>query len=115
MNLPIYMYKYKNFTPDDHHDRFHIGIKARETAELMRSYGISTDEFGFINISNLEEPNKAGNLEEYSASYIELIGLNIVVTQNNTKDIEQLKLESEQLKKRISYLEKLNNVKVINS
>ena len=114
MNLPIYMYKYKNFTPNDHHDRFHIGVKARETAELMKLYGISTDEFGFINISNLEEPNKAGNLEEYSASYLELIGLNVTVTQNNAKAIEQLKSENEQLKKRITYLEKLNNVKATN-
>lgn len=66
MKLNPIKYKYKNFDPEEDHDRFHFGFGARETEKIFNDYNLDTSDYGLICKDILLKPNKAGNIVEYA-------------------------------------------------
>ena len=84
------IFMYKNFSPTDNHDRKHFGLIAQEVEETLHKHGISNEEAAFLCIDNLTEPNKAGELIEYSMRYGELPALNMHMIQKSYARISDL-------------------------
>lgn len=105
MDLNTCTFMYKNFSYDDSHDRLHWGIDAQQAEQALAKNNITINEAGFLCIDNLEHPNAAGQMKEYSVRYSELIGLNIHMTQKNYKYIQKLEQRNQELEKRIALLE----------
>lgn len=105
MDLNTCTFMYKNFSYDDSHDRLHWGIDAQQAEQALAKNNITINEAGFLCIDNLEHPNAAGQMKEYSVRYSELIGLNIHMTQKNYKYIQKLAQRNQELEKRIALLE----------
>lgn len=105
MKLNPIKYKYKNFDPEEDHDRFHFGFGARETEKIFNDYNLDTSDYGLICKDILLKPNKAGNIVEYALRYGEFIALNTHMTQKAHHRIDSLKSENQSLKNEILMLQ----------
>ena len=105
MKLNPIKYKYKNFDPEEDHDRFHFGFGARETEKIFNDYNLDTSDYGLICKDILLKPNKAGNIVEYALRYGEFIALNTHMTQKAHHRIDSLESENQSLKNEILMLQ----------
>lgn len=105
MKLNPIKYKYKNFDPEEDHDRFHFGFGARETEKIFNDYNLDTSDYGLICKDILLKPNKAGNIVEYALRYGEFIALNTHMTQKAHHRIDSLESENQSLKNEILILQ----------
>lgn len=105
MKLNPIKYKYKNFDPEEDHDRFHFGFGARETEKIFNDYNLDTSDYGLICKDILLKPNKAGNIVEYALRYGEFIALNTHMTQKAHHRIDSLEFENQSLKNEILMLQ----------
>lgn len=105
MKLNPIKYKYKNFDPEEDHDRFHFGFGARETEKIFNDYNLDTSDYGLICKDILLKPNKAGNIVEYALRYGEFISLNTHMTQKAHHRIDSLESENQSLKNEILILQ----------
>lgn len=105
MKLNPIKYKYKNFDPEEDHDRFHFGFGARETEKIFNDNNLDTSDYGLICKDILLKPNKAGNIVEYALRYGEFIALNTHMTQKAHHRIDSLESENQSLKNEILMLQ----------
>lgn len=105
MKLNPIKYKYKNFDPEEDHDRFHFGFGARETEKIFNDYNLDTSDYGLICKDILLKPNKAGNIVEYALRYGEFVALNTHMTQKAHHRIDSLESENQSLKNEILMLQ----------
>lgn len=105
MKLNPIKYKYKNFDPEEDHDRFHFGFGARETEKIFNDYNLDTSDYGLICKDILLKPNKAGNIVEYALRYGEFVALNTHMTQKAHHRIDSLESENQSLKNEILILQ----------
>lgn len=105
MKLNPIKYKYKNFDPEEDHDRFHFGFGARETEKIFNDNNLDTSDYGLICKDILLKPNKAGNIVEYALRYGEFIALNTHMTQKAHHRIDSLESENQSLKNEILILQ----------
>lgn len=105
MKLNPIKYKYKNFDPEEDHDRFHFGFGARETEKIFNDYNLDTSDYGLICKDILLKPNKAGNIVEYALRYGEFIALNTHMTQKAHHRIDSLESKNQSLKNEILMLQ----------
>ena len=90
MEIQPVRFMFRNFTEDDHHDRFHCGFLAQDVEETFSRTGITNDELGLLCIKSLEEPNKGGYMTEYGLRYEEMVALNVHMIQKLYARINEL-------------------------
>lgn len=104
MELEPVTFMYKNFKPQDHHDRRHYGFLAQDAERVFNNHNISNEEMGFLHIRQLQKPNDVNNMIEYAIRYEELIALNTHMIQKTIRENEELKSKIARLESQIDYL-----------
>lgn len=121
MNLKPRLYKFKNFTERDNHDRIHSGYISQEVKQAMEIANIDNTEFAAFCYSNFETDNiniinglseeesrkeiikkNHGFKDKYMLGYTEFIALNTHMIQKLYKENEQLKQEIKTIKDAIT-------------
>ena len=90
MEMQPVRFMFRNFTEDDHHDRYHCGFLAQDIENTFNKHGIENSELGLLCIKNLEEPNKGGYMTEYGLRYEEMVALNVHMIQKLYARINEL-------------------------
>lgn len=104
MQLNPIVYRLKNFTSEDEHDRMHFGFGARETERVLNQININTSEYGIVS-KTPDIQNLTGTPEIYSLKYGEFISINTYMTQKAHHRIDSLERENQSLKDEILMLQ----------
>jgi hypothetical protein len=99
MDFEPCIFRFKNFTDTDNHDRMHFGFVAQDIETVLHNHDITNQEAAFLCVDHLSEPNAAGELVEYSMRYGELEALHTHMTQKahrrlDDHDIQLLRIDS---------------------
>ncbi|MCC8066901.1 MAG: tail fiber domain-containing protein [Clostridiales bacterium] len=84
-------YMWRNYRPNDNHDRVHCGLIAQEVETACAEVGLDSTTFAALCWDQLETPTYDGRTVRYSLAYGELHGLEIHMIQkcvNNISDHE---------------------------
>lgn len=106
MDLHPTLYKYKNFTSTDEHDRIHCGFGAQSVEKAANKHGLTTMDVAAI-IKSMPNPKKPvkDKTESYMLAYEEFIALNTHMIQKLYKENKELRSENNALKDRLTIIE----------
>lgn len=75
-----------------------LGLGAQTTEQALIEAGLSLEEFAGLQHDYYDQPTELGYYDRYSLCYQQVETLTMMVTQENAREIESLKVENEELR-----------------